>query len=411
MKQRGLWRAGDLVPLVEIEDDGPVVDALNRVTVGWRMERASPPDPLPDDFPLIHVRREPGGWRCWGTEFPSPVTYEDLASVACAVLATLYKAHTLVNLENLVLHAAGVRVGEGLVLITGHYRAGKTIVTAAAAAAGLQVFSDDIIPLAEDARTALAPGLAMRPRLPLPEVLASDTRAFIERWRILEGPNYLYVRPPGERLAPRGVRAPVAGIVTLRRSEDPDTPARLTRLGPGDALAEAIRRNFARRIPAGRILDSLDALIASVPSFALSYGRAEEAVALIADVFGGARSIPEIAEDAPSFLPADGRAARPLSARALVRRVEGIVERERGGQAFLADPDEEVIFALNPTGSALWRLIDEPLSFEEIVAVFAAAFPDQDPAEIATDLSGLIRALAIDGLVVIEGDAGAAEGF
>ena len=54
-------------------------------------------------------------------------------------------ARTLADREASFVHAAGIYIGGGLVLLTGDFRTGKSIFSAACAAAGLQVFSDDII--------------------------------------------------------------------------------------------------------------------------------------------------------------------------------------------------------------------------------------------------------------------------
>ncbi|MFQ5566760.1 MAG: PqqD family peptide modification chaperone, partial [Paracoccaceae bacterium] len=312
----------------------------------------------------------------------------------------LYKAHTLTDREGLFLHAAGVRIGNGLVLLSGHYRAGKSVVTTACAAAGLQVFSDDIIPLDPDGRIARAPGLAIRLRLPLPEGLAPETRDFVATHRIASSKRYVYIRPPADRLAERDTAAPIRAVVSLRRGED--APARLTRLSAGDALSETIRRNFARETPAGRILDSFDGLVAEVPCLELTYGRAEDAAALLRDTFEG--PVPEFeGERQPRIYSAGKRSGRaPLADDAMIHRDPGAEARERGGQAFLTDAEETVIFQLNATGTALWRLLEQPTDFGEIVATFAAAFPIRDPEALASDLSRLIRDLAASGLVRIE---------
>ena len=86
----------------------------------------------------------------------------------------------------------------------------------------------------------------------------------------------------------------------------------------------------------------------------------------------------------------------------MIHRHPGTQARERGGQAFLTDAGEAVIFHLNPTGTALWRLLEQPAAFGELTAIFAAGFPDRDPIGLAADLSALIRDLAASGLVRIE---------
>jgi hypothetical protein len=86
----------------------------------------------------------------------------------------------------------------------------------------------------------------------------------------------------------------------------------------------------------------------------------------------------------------------------MIHRHPGAAARERGGQAFLTDTEEAVIFHLNATGTALWRLLEQPTPFGELAAIFAAGFPDRDAEALASDLSRLIRDLAANGLVRIE---------
>ncbi len=397
-----LYRAEGLEPLVAISDDGRLMATLGEVMLGWTIVPAENAEP--GAAAAIRIERGAKGWTCSGVTFDRPVTYADPVATACSLIAHLYKAHTLTDREGLFLHAAGVRIGArvggGLVLLSGHYRAGKSVVTAACAAAGLQVFSDDIIPLDPGGRIARAPGLAIRLRLPLPDAMAAATRDFVETHRIASSERYAYIRPPPDRLAERGEAAPIRAVVSLRRAED--APARLSRLAPGDALSETIRRNFARETPARRILDSFDGLTAEVPCLRLSYDRAEDAAALLRDTFEGA--LPEFDAEPPAETSSGKKRppTAPLANDAMINRHPGADARERGGQAFLTDAEEGVIFHLNATGTALWRLLEQPTPFGELAAIFAAGFPDRDAQALASELSHLIRDLAASGLVWIE---------
>ena len=374
-------------------DDGVLLATLEQVMLGWRLE------PAVEGAPALRIERGPNGWTCSGETYRKPLLFRDPVATACSLIASLYKAHTLANQDGLCLHAAGVSVGGGLVLLTGHYRAGKTVVAAACAAAGLQVFSDDIIPLSADARTAFAPGLAIRLRLPLPESLAEETRDFIDAHRIASSARYAYIRPPEDRLAHHGTEAPVRAIVALDRRDD--GPAALSRLAPGDALSEAIKRNFAREVSAVRILDALDGLIGSIACVRLSYARAEDAaVALAGADFDALANAP--AQGDGQWAASEASDNAPISAGTRLSRAPGVIGRERGGQAFLTDAQEMVIFNLNQTGLAVWRAIEQPTTFGELVSIFAAGFPDQSPDALARDLSRLLRGMARRSLVRLE---------
>ena len=404
MREPTLYRAEGLDPLVAITDDGRLMATLDEVMLGWNIVPVAMPaaNAGQDPGPVIWIEQGASGWTCSGVNFDDPVTYLDPVATACSLIAALYKAHTFADLEGLFLHAAGVRIGAdgGLVLLTGHYRAGKSVVTTACAAAGLQVFSDDIIPLDPGGRIARAPGLAIRLRLPLPDGLALQTRDFVETHEIASSKQYVYIRPPPNLLARRDETAPIRAMVSLRRTEG--ATAQLSHLGLGDALSETIRRNFAREVPAGRILEAFDGLIDEVPCFSLTYGRAEDGATLLRDAFEAARPEAAAAPATETATRLRRRTTRPLADDAVIRRQSGAQARERDGQAFLTDAEELVIFHLNATGTAVWRLLEQPTPFGELAAVFAAGFPERDPEALISDLSRLIRNLAASGLVRID---------
>jgi hypothetical protein len=402
-----LYYAEGLTPVVAIRDDGQLMSTLSEVMLGWRfrsvgdVRKGIEGRAGQDAEPAIWIEQVAESWTCSGETYDKPVTHHDPVATACSLIAGLFKAHTLADREGLFLHAAGVQVGtgagRGLVLLTGHYRAGKSITTAACAAAGLQVFSDDIIPLDPGGRIVRAPGLAIRLRLPLPDGLAPHTREFIEKHRIASSERYSYIRPPADLLALRGEAAPIRAVVSLRRAEG--VSAQLSRLAPGDALSETIRRNFARETPAGKILDAFDGLVSTVPCLSLAYDRAEDAAALLRDAFEGAFPDISAAQPAESVVGTRKSSRPPLTGNAVVHRHPGAQARERDGQAFLTDAEELVIFNLNATGAAVWRLLEQPTRFDELAAVFRVGFPDSDPADLTADLTRLIHHLSANKLV------------
>jgi hypothetical protein len=405
MKPAALYRAEGLEPFVAIIDDGQLMATLGEVMLGWKFVPVGDAGQGPGQGtePALTIEQDAKGWTFSGETFDKPTLYRDPVAAACGLIAGLYKAHTLADREGLFLHAAGVRIGSGadggLVLLTGYYRAGKSVVATACAAAGLQVFSDDIIPLDPGGRVARAPGLAIRLRLPLPAGLAPQTREFIAAHRIASSAHYTYIRPPPALLALRDEAAPIRAVVSLRRAKG--ATARFLRLAPGDALSETIRRNFARETPAGKILDAFDGLVATVPCLCLAYDRAEDAAAMLRDAFAGA--LPDIGAEPPANTARRSTKSSipPLPGGAVIHRWPGADARERDGQAFLTDAEELVIFNLNATGTAVWRLVEQPTRFDEITAIFGAGFPDRDPAELAADLSRLIRDLSSNGLVAV----------
>lgn len=81
------------------------------------------------------------------------------------------------------------------------------------------------------------------------------------------------------------------------------------------------------------------------------------------------------------------------------RRGAGVEERRLGSAVFLAHPERGGIFRLNDTGSALWRLLEQPITPAAAVRVFRQAFPETPAADVHEGVLGLLDALVEDGLV------------
>ena len=81
------------------------------------------------------------------------------------------------------------------------------------------------------------------------------------------------------------------------------------------------------------------------------------------------------------------------------RRKAGVTVRVVGSAVFLADGEAGSLYRLNETGSALWRLLERPVPVDEAVAVFRAAFPDRDAADVRNDVVGLLDALLEEVLI------------
>lgn len=73
--------------------------------------------------------------------------------------------------------------------------------------------------------------------------------------------------------------------------------------------------------------------------------------------------------------------------------------RQMEGQVFLADPDTDVLFHLDPIGSAVWRLLEQPTPMNDIIALLSDAFPDAEESRIETDVSALFNQLIDNGLI------------
>ncbi len=74
-------------------------------------------------------------------------------------------------------------------------------------------------------------------------------------------------------------------------------------------------------------------------------------------------------------------------------------ERDMDGVVFLALPGRGGIFQLNATGTALWRLLAEPVSAGEAADVLHAAFPKTPRQQIGADVETLLGKLRRAGLI------------
>lgn len=74
-------------------------------------------------------------------------------------------------------------------------------------------------------------------------------------------------------------------------------------------------------------------------------------------------------------------------------RCGGVDVREVDGEAFFISPVTKGVHHLNPSAAAFWRVLDEPRTLREILAIFASAYPETSKAKIDADLAQLCRVL------------------
>lgn len=380
---------------VEMTGGGAVLDVMERIAKDWEIAPAPPEGGAPGPASLT-IHETGGAWTCASAATGESVTYSDPVAAACWLTANLVRWRTLENADQLCLHAAAVEIGGGLIAMPSRYRAGKSVLTATLAAMGARIFGDDILPVDPDTGDGIAAGIAPRLRLPLPDALSPETRAFIERRKGPESARYLYLDLPAALFAPKGTRLPFRGFALLERRDD--GPAELTRVPQGDALKQVIWQNFARESAAGTILDRLAGIVLNAPCLLLRYASPEEGARALKDAFE-APSTAHLPEE-PFVLDAErarmegARAVADLAPETLIRRVEGCALTTRAGRSFLIGAEGLTILSLNELGAAVWRLLEIPTTFGEARALIAAAFPEQDETRIAADLKALIADLA-----------------
>ena len=70
-----------------------------------------------------------------------------------------------------------------------------------------------------------------------------------------------------------------------------------------------------------------------------------------------------------------------------------ILEKRLDDELLLIDNEADVIFNLNPLGTAVWRFLETPRKIDEILEVLGAAFPDIPEAQIKEDTLFLLGQL------------------
>jgi len=208
----------------------------------------------------------------------------DPVDAVCDLLLDLERAYIEDTSSLLALHAAGVKIGEGVVVFPSTHATGKSLLTAALAHAGMRVFADDQLPIVPGTPAiAVAPGFLPRLRRPLPSDLVQDLADFI---RAHPGPmsqQFRYVDLNKKVLAPLGERAPVTGVVLFNR--EVGAKAKVEPVSEADLLKVCVLQSFGRSLGALEVLDHLHAMIKDAHCVKLTYATAPEAAALLQETY------------------------------------------------------------------------------------------------------------------------------
>lgn len=383
-------------------DCGDVLDIFRSITDGWSFRLA--PEPAE---PSIRVLRKADGFAI-EEEGRAAIFEESAVSAACSLVAILLNRMVEDDADRLCLHAGAVEIGGQTLAFPSTHRAGKSTLVCALALRGAALVADDILPLhcGEGGIEAIASGVAPRLRLPLARPLGLRFR--LAAWRHA-GPDdgyYRYIRLPTPNRRGFGARCGLAGFILLERAPDLGVPE-LHAVSKASAMRALLLQNFGRAAPSGVILDRIERLADEVPAFLLRYGDLPPAVALLRRSFGAGAPMSALWQGLEAAEPdlgrmegPEGEGSDPCPVGTLrFRQSEGVVLREVDGAVFLADESGRGIFALDPLGGAIWRLMEEPGSAAEIAALVADAYPGIAPGRIAVDVDRLIEALLARGLV------------
>ena len=290
--KQAMWiRLDGIEQPLRFEGGDELEDVLKSVLRGWPMTRLE----TCSDLAMIQISKGPHGYerRSPWIERGSAVVHPDPVDAVCDLLLDLQHAYIEDRARHggdalLTLHAAGVRMGTddnaGLVVAPSTHASGKSLLTTALGAAGHRVFADDQLPIIAGTPTlGVSPGFLPRVRRPLPATWDAALADFIRSHPGPVSDQFRYVNLNVEAMAPRGEKAPIKAVVLLDR-RDGATPS-LSPAGESAVLKACILQSFGRKLGALEVLDHLHAMIKGIACYTLSYGDAQDAVAVLEEAF------------------------------------------------------------------------------------------------------------------------------
>ena len=347
--------------------------------------------------PILSLRYEEDRYILESDWLNKPLHRKDKVAAICALVSELVRAYVNDDVNLLCLHGAAADFSGKLVIFPNKYRAGKSLLSACLAVAGVRLFCDDALPINMAEGQGIAPGLAPCLRVPLPNNLCAEYRLFIEANTVLKGRQYSYIDLSRGVLAKRNSHAPVGGFVLLEREEGVETV--LESITEGEVLRQVVWQNFAREADAPRILECLSQIVAKAKRYRLRYDRTEDAVELLKETF---KNWPEKAKVSSSIsqLSEQSNTDQVEIQRGGFLRKPDISVVTVDGEGFLADAGGAAIHHLNPVGSAIWTLLAEPTTLGEMVELLLVAFPEASREQVESDVGVLVNSLMSKNLLI-----------
>jgi Coenzyme PQQ synthesis protein D (PqqD) len=380
---------------------------LAAVLPGWHCAQASSAQAAP----IIRILyRADQGYRLESPWLAEPIHDDTEVAIACAFVLDLIAAYVAEHPSRFCLHCAAAEFAGRLVVFPSSHRAGKSTMAARLAAAGIPVYTDDVLAVTSTGDHGIALGVAPRLRLPLPRGAGREFRRFVARHRGPSNQRYLYLNLPTATQAPHGRQAPIGGFVLL--DWQPGGRAEVVPAAKGQILRRVIAQHFARSFAATAMVDRLRGLVERAPCFCLRYARLDDAVALLQERFA---AWPAAAHERWVAPEQAMRTAEPgtwtdAAARGPHFRQQATVSLHAlDDELFLVDLRDQSIYHLNAMGAGLWRLLQQPSTATEAIGVLQAAFPAVDPQRIEHDVIALLDDLLSADLIVAHDAAGSCQ--
>jgi hypothetical protein len=212
-------------------------------------------------------------------------TPRTICDAACGFHYEAYRWYRSAFRDHLCIHAAAVKIGDGIVLFPNTFAAGKSLLSVALASHGYRLYADDVVALDMHSHEAVSLGILPRLRLPLPSKAISPLMSrFLQTRRCLESQTDLYIGLDHELQANLGERGMIAAIVVLERLSR-YTPAKLAPVGAAEALRTIITQNFNTAHNVTKIFTVLKEVTLNSKTYKLTYSNVEDAVNSLTKAF------------------------------------------------------------------------------------------------------------------------------
>ena len=356
--------------------------AFQHVVHGWPVDKAET-----ERDPFAEVQLDGAKWsiaiigpKCRHKSY-NPV------NGVCDLIVELNWSRLRQNNELMCLHAAGVAMGQALVVFPSGRRAGKSTLTTELSRRGHRVFTDDIlaVQLSKDGLAeGVATGVSPRLRLPLPPKTSEQFCNWVEKDAGPANKQYKFLTEAPVALF--GETAPIGAIVTLDRVEEDVTPS-FSEIDAKDVLPVLIHQNFGRFANSGRILSAFGAIARDLPCLKLTYSSFESAAEFLEDaVKQGLLNAGAVVDIETGKLPDFETPNSPFNAARRYRRRTGFHCIETGDEAFVSDASGTGIFQMGQGMMPIWLLLEEPITHSEIVDVMSEFYPDVDLDRLRSDV-------------------------
>lgn len=356
-------------------------------------------------FITIRPQREKK-WEVVGEDSNKKTKVWDDVNAVCDLVSEMAWERLRSEDDLLCMHAAAVNFEGRLVLFPNARRAGKSTLAIALARLGLQLFTDDFLPVRLEKTkgecVGLANGILPRLRLPVPQEFSTEFQVWADQNSGPANPQYKYIADVP--IAAWGQELPLGAIIVLDRKKEATHP-RLNAIAQEDALESLVTQNFARTHHAASLLETLSVLSKILPTYTLSYYCAEAAAKFLQT----APELVNLPQTSLTKLRQDDRQAdferirQPTSVfnpEQSYCQAPNVTETVAGNDCFLADSAGVGIVRLNPTSAAIWKLLKEPIEATEVVELIAEAFPEVGSNQIREDYNNLMRDLLEAHLIV-----------